>query len=260
MKICVTGKGGSGKSMVSVLLARALAAKGYPVLLVDADESNLGLQRMLGMEEAPKPLMDYLGGKPALQRIMMAAFTSGPPDEPKMRILPDDSLNLADIPADYVGKADGISILKVGKIEHTMEGCACPMGALARDFLAKLVLGKDDVVITDMEAGVEHFGRGVEGGADAVLVIVDPSYESVLLADKIGSLSRELGLRVIVALNRVTEQVQDRLTEALARKGITVDGCIPFDDQVFQACLTGQPLSDSEAGRKIAELAGVLGL
>ena len=245
--------------MMSVLLAKSLAAKGYSVLLVDADESNLGLQRMLGTSDTPKPLMDYLGGKPALQQKMMAAF-SKKSTEPKMEILPGEQIRLADIPPDYVVKVDSIQVVRIGKIEHTLEGCACPMGALARDFLTKLALGEREVVVTDHEAGIEHFGRGVEQGVDTVLVIVDPSFESALLAEKISRLATEVGARVVVTLNRVTPEVRDALVALLAERGISVDGSVGYDPTVFEACLTGQPLRGVQAEKEVAALVGVLGL
>ncbi len=259
MKICVTGKGGCGKSMVSVLLSRVLAARGYRVLLVDADESNLGLQRLLGIKNEPRPLLEYLGGKPALQKKMIDAFRKTE-DEPKMVILPQASISLSDLPSDYMASVDGIRLLKIGKIEHSMEGCACPMGALARDFLDKLVLNEKEVVITDHEAGLEHFGRGVERGVDIVLIVVDPSYESVLLAEKISSLSKGLGIRTVVTLNRTTPEVAGGMRGQLKQKGLEVAGSIGYDPEVFHSCLKGEPLKSVQAEKDVAELVDAIGL
>jgi CO dehydrogenase maturation factor len=259
MKICITGKGGCGKSMVAVLLSKVLAARGYKVLLVDADESNLGLQRLLGMKNEPKPLLEYLGGKPAIQKNMMQAFKQST-GEPKMVILPQASISLTDIPPDYISSVNGIRVLKIGKIEHSMEGCACPMGALARDFLDKLVLGEKEVVITDHEAGLEHFGRGVERGVDIVLIVVDPSFESVLLAEKISSLSKGLGVRAVVTLNRATPDVVDEMKKELKQRGLEIAGSIGYDPEVFRSCLKGEPLSAVQAERDVEVLIDAIGL
>jgi CO dehydrogenase maturation factor len=259
MKICITGKGGCGKSMVSVLMSKVLAARGYSVLLVDADESNLGLQRLLGMKSEPKPLLEYLGGKPAIQKNMIEAFKQST-GEPKMVILPQESISIEDLPPDYIASADGISVLRIGKIEHAMEGCACPMGALAKDFLDKLTLGDKQVVITDHEAGLEHFGRGVERGVDTVLIIVDPSYESVLLAEKIESLAKGFGVRTLVVLNRATPDVVDEMGSELKSRGMEVSGSIGYDPEVFRACLKGEPLNATEAERDVATLVDTIGL
>ncbi len=259
MKICITGKGGCGKSMVAVLMSKLLAARGYSVLLVDADESNLGLQRLLGMEHEPRPLLEYLGGKPALQKKMIDAFKQAT-GEPQMVILPQASISLSDLPPDYIANVDGIRVLQIGKIEHPMEGCACPMGALARDFLGKLILGDREVVITDHEAGLEHFGRGVESGVDLVLIIVDPSYESVLLAEKIGSMAKGFGVRTLVVLNRVTPDVIDEMKRELGKRGMEVSGSIGYDPEVFRACLKGEPLNASLAKKDMAALIDAIGL
>ena len=259
MKICITGKGGCGKSMVAVLMSKVLAARGYSVLLVDADESNLGLQRLLGLKSEPRPLLEYLGGKPALQKKMIDAFKQST-GEPQMVILPQESISLSDLPPDYIASADGISVLRIGKIEHAMEGCACPMGALARDFLEKLSLGDREVVITDHEAGLEHFGRGVERGVDAVLIVVDPSYESLLLAEKIESLAKGFGVRTLVSLNRATPDVVDEMKSELKKRGIDVSGSIGYDPEVFRACLKGEPLNAAEAEKDVAALIDVIGL
>jgi CO dehydrogenase maturation factor len=259
MKICITGKGGCGKSMVAVLLSKLLAARGYRVLLVDADESNLGLQRLLGVKNEPRPLLEYLGGKPAIQKKMIDAFKQAT-GEPKMVILPQASISLSDLPSDYVASVDGIRLLKIGKIEHSMEGCACPMGALARDFLDKLVLDEKEVVITDHEAGLEHFGRGVERGVDIVLIVVDPSYESVLLAEKISSLSKGLGVRTVVTLNRVTPAVIGEMKRELKKRGLEIAGSIAYDPEVFRSCLRGEPLSAAQAEEDVAALIDAIGL
>jgi len=259
VKICITGKGGSGKSMLSVLLAKALAARGYNPQLIDADESNMGLRHMLGISTEPKPLMDFLGGKPAISQKMRAGFTRGS-DEPKIGILPETQIHIADIPSECIAETGNIRLLNVGKIEHSMEGCACPMGALTRDLLDKLVLGERDVVITDHEAGIEHFGRGVEKGIDTVIVVVEPSFESVLLAEKISDLAASLNARVIVVLNKMTPETEESMTEELKKRGISVDCSIAYDPGVFQACLNGEALSGLQAEKEVNGLVEVLGL
>ena len=258
-KICITGKGGSGKSMLSVLLARSLAAKGYSPLIVDADESNLGLQHMLGIDTPPKPLMAYLGGKSGIQQKMMAAFSRGS-DEPKMEAFGPSPIHVSDIPPECIARAGTVGLVTVGKIERSMEGCACPMGVLAKDFLSKLTGGERDVAISDHEAGLEHFGRGVEMGVDSVVVIVEPSFESVLLAEKIHALAAEMGVRSIAVLNKMTPEVKEDTRAALAARGIAVSCAIDYDPVVFKACLSGQPLTGTQAEKLVAGLVEALGL
>ena len=95
---------------------------------------------------------------------------------------------------------------------------------------------------------------------DTVLIIVDPSYESVLLAEKISSLSKGLGLRTVVALNRATPDVADEIKKELEQRGLDIDGSISYDPEVFRSCLKGEPLSASQAEKDVASLIDAIGL
>jgi len=259
VKIGVSGKGGSGKSVIATLLANSLAARGYDVLVVDADESNPGLKHMLGIDVDPRPLMEWLGGKGAVQQRMIAAFSSGK-TEPQMQIFSQKEIRICDIPPQYLAQNDGIRLLRIGKIVRSLEGCACPMGAVARDLLTKLTLGEQEVALVDMEAGTEHFGRGVESGIDAMLVVVEPSFESVLVAEKINRLAGEIGVRALAVLNKVTPEVEKTLRQELQSRSIPVSGSVGYSPEVFRACLGGQPLSQVQAEQDIAALIEALGL
>jgi CO dehydrogenase maturation factor len=259
VKIGVSGKGGSGKSVIAALLAKSLAARGYDVLVVDADESNPGLQRMLGIDADPQPLMEWLGGKGAVQQRMIAAFFSGE-TEPRMQIFSQKEIRICDIPPAYLAQSGSIRLLRIGKIVRSLEGCACPMGVVARDFLTKLTLGEQEVALVDMEAGTEHFGRGVESGVNAVLVVVEPSFESVLLAEKINRLAGEIGVRAVAVLNKVTPDVEETLRQELQSRSIPVSSSIGYSSEVFRACLGGQSLSQVQAEQDITALINALGL
>ncbi|NLA26180.1 MAG: AAA family ATPase, partial [Firmicutes bacterium] len=188
MKIAVCGKGGSGKSTVAALLANEALHRGYKVLVVDSDESNAGLFGMLGFSHPPLPLLDFVGGREGLKQKM------GKPN-----IFSLERITTADIPEKYMLSNNGLKMVAVGKIMHALEGCACPMGALNREFLKKLSLEKDEVALVDMEAGIEHFGRGIETGIDSVLIIVEPPAESVNVAQKVHELASDLGISHIWA-------------------------------------------------------------
>jgi CO dehydrogenase maturation factor len=254
MKICITGKGGSGKSMVSALLALSLAEKGHRVLVVDADESNMGLPRMLGVGEGKETLMDHLGGKLALKRRMRSSTES------KSSILTEEDLPSAGRLPAYVSEFAGIRLLKIGKIEHSGEGCACPMGALTRDFLSELTPEEGEIVVVDLEAGIEHFGRGIESQAEGILVVVNPTFESMLLAEKIVGLGKDLGCRVLAVLNNVSPSEQEFLTASLQERGVSVAASIRQDPAVFEACLKGDPLTQMPAQQDVAGIVEALGL
>ena len=151
MKISVCGKGGSGKSSVVSLLAIEARARGLKTLVVDSDESNSGLFRMLGLDNPPTPLMALVGGKEGIKAKM---------NQPS--ILSETEITPEQIPAPYVIQKNGLGLISIGKIHQALEGCACPMGVLSLEFLNKLRLEDNEIAIVDMEAGIEHFGRGID--------------------------------------------------------------------------------------------------
>ncbi|MBC7342958.1 MAG: nitrogenase reductase [Clostridia bacterium] len=257
-KMLVVGRGGSGKSTLVVLLARRLGEKGK-VLVVDADESNLGLGAMLGVEPPRKTLIDYLGGKPAVREKLMAMLKG----EGSERVeLFTERLTLDGLPSECVRWDGSIAFMQVGKIEHSMEGCACPMGAVARAFLNHLAVEDGEWVLVDTEAGVEHFGRGVLEGVDAVLMVVDPSHDAVVLAEKAARLAREAKKDFGVALNKVDEKTEPVLKEMLAAKGIEIKGVLPYSPAIAQASLLGGPLEGGamreEVDRLVSGIGGML--
>ncbi|WP_026068983.1 ATP-binding protein [Methanomassiliicoccus luminyensis] len=243
MKIIISGKGGSGKSTISSLLAKELVGKGYRVLIVDADESNYGLGALLGME-CGQELMDHLGGKKVIGEKMRAAFAKGT-KELAMPLF-DRSWSIDEIPADCISRNGELYLLQVGKVKHFGEGCACPMGGLSREFLDHLRLGPKDIAIIDTEAGVEHLGRGVEKGADLILAVLDPSYESIKLSGKIKEMAHEAGKPAYFILNKVEDGSSEKLLGSLDRSDVIA--IVPRDREVEQKGLSGEPLDGSIQG------------
>jgi CO dehydrogenase maturation factor len=237
-KIAVCGKGGSGKSSVVALLAHGVRDRGYRVLVVDSDESNPGLYRVLGFDERPEPLLTLVGGK----KEVFPTFSEE--SKPREILLTRKEIRVADIPGDYIVERDGIGLVCVGKILQSLEGCACPMGALSREFLKRLSLQKDEMAVVDMEAGIEHFGRGVETSIDSVLVVTEPSFDSLELAEKINSLA--------------AEEIAARLREKLEERGISVIGSIGYEPEIFQSGLEGRPVRrdklETDIGRILDQL------
>ena len=223
-KISVCGKGGSGKSTVVALMAHSLRDRGYRVLVVDSDESNPGLYRVLGFDRRPKPLLELVGGK----RKVFQTFSEEPGSFKS--VLTQEEIQAADIPDGYIVEKDSIGLVCIGKILQSLEGCACPMGALSREFLKRLSLQEDEVALVDMEAGIEHFGRGVETSVDSVLAVTEPSLDSLELAEKITTLATEVGIdSAWTILNKVTSnEITSRLREELENRGIPVIGSIRY--------------------------------
>jgi CO dehydrogenase maturation factor len=259
LKISVCGKGGSGKSVITTLLANEFKTRGYRVLVVDSDESNSGLYRMLGFDHPPLPLMELVGGKKGFKERMSVKFSSGE-SEPKMEVLTQEKILVKDIPPQHIKDSDGLRLVNIGKILHSLEGCACPMGVLSREFLAKLHIDEDEVVIVDMEAGVEHFGRGVETSIDQVLVVVEPSFESLELALKIKELAVDAGVsKTSAVLNKVnSDEIATRLKDELGKRGVEVIGIVRYIPQVFDACLEGRKVGDGVMSEEIKKVVDAL--
>ncbi|NOY70480.1 MAG: P-loop NTPase [Deltaproteobacteria bacterium] len=237
MKILICGKGGSGKSTVSVLLARAFNGLGYRVLLVDADESNFGVPHLLGVD-APENLMDSLGGKKGFKQQLNQGLAPDAAFGGKRR--------MDGIPEKCRVDAGGILMTAVGKIHNFGEGCACPMGVLSKRFLSSLETGENEIVIVDAEAGVEHFGRGVDGQCDLLIGVVDPTAESFLLAEKIIEMGAAAHRDVFFILNKAEPEI-----EAIMRSRIDparLLGVIPKSNSLFLASLEGRPLEYPDTG------------
>ena len=255
IKISVCGKGGSGKSTLVGLLAIAAQARGLMTLVVDSDESNSGLFRMLGLDKPPTPLMALVGGKEGIKEKM---------NQPSL--LSESELTLEQIPYPYVNQKNGLRLLSIGKIHQALEGCACPMGALSREFLKKLHLSANEIVIVDMEAGIEHFGRGVEISIDAVIAVIEPSLESINLAEKISSLTSGAGANFAgVVVNKVSsDSMYEKIKGELEKRRLPILGKIPFSEGIVEACLQGQPVdlaeSRGEVMKIIEKLQAALGL
>ncbi len=255
-KVAISGKGGVGKSLLTTLLATVLTEKGYTVLTVDSDESNPGLYRMLGFESAPRPLIELFGGE---RQVLAEARRRTMPDlpQPQAAWLRRERISLEDIPDEYILQKGRLKLLTAGKITNAFEGCACPLAEVIKVFLGKLTLKDNEVSLADMEAGVEHFGRGVEKDMDTVLVVVEPSFEAVALAAKVNFLARGTGIKDIWAvLNKVpSPEIEERLQGELTKRGINCIGSIHYDPQVATASLEGKPLQECAAKEDVRGIA-----
>ena len=245
MKISVCGKGGSGKSTVVALLAKAARQRELSVVVVDSDESNSSLFRMLGFDHPPAPLLEMVGGKANLKEKMKSSD-----------ILSRTQLSVDDLPIGHLQRKDHLSLVSIGKILQSLEGCACPMGVLSREFLKKLWLPEKTIAIIDMEAGIEHFGRGIDQFIDKVLLVVEPSYESMVMASKIRDLAAGIQKEVVAVLNKMpSEQIRTKVESALKQSRLEVIGTVPEDPEVFEAGLEGRQL---EWGKALDAAADIL--
>ncbi len=234
-KIMISGKGGCGKSTVASMLAKNLVNDGYKVLVIDTDESNFGLNAMLGIGDTTE-LLDHLGGYDNVLKKMIDEWQTG-----TNSTLVEHTLSISDIPKECISQKGGVHLMQVGKVKHFGQGCACPMGGVSRDLLNKLTLGPKEIAIIDTEAGVEHLARGNEKDVDLVLAVLDPSYESLRLSNKITEMAMEAGKRTFYVLNKINDAMKEKMIEVLGNDRVV--GIIGFDDTILQKGLSGEELN-----------------
>jgi CO dehydrogenase maturation factor len=281
-RIGIFGKGGSGKSTVAVLLAKALARADYSVCLLDADSTNVGLHQALGLAASGAPLLEYFGGM-----VFSGGAVTCPVDDPTP--LPGAALSLGQLPSRYYGRTvDGILLLTAGKIGDQGPGAGCdgPVAKIARDFRLEAI-GEHPVTVVDFKAGFEDSARGAVVSLDWVIVVVDPTQAAVKMAVDMQAMVRaikagtppatqHLGLPELVALaqrlfhdaaikgacfvlNNVADAETERyLRQRLAEKGIEPLGVIRRDPTITRAWLRGEAIASNafavDAGRLVAAL------
>ena len=170
MKIAVTGKGGVGKTTIAATLARLYAEEGHPVLAADVDpDANLGLA--LGF---PEEILDSIVPITKMRKLIEER-TEASADNRFYKINP----RVSDIPDKYSKEYNGVKLLTLGTVETAGSGCVCPEHVMLRRIINSLVLHRGDVVILDMEAGLEHLGRGTTEGMDMFIVVIEPGARSI---------------------------------------------------------------------------------
>ena len=202
MKIAVTGKGGVGKTTFAAVLARLYADEGRTVLTADVDpDSNLGLA--LGF--TPEELSEIV--PISKMREMIAERTGAPSDGlgKFFRINP----KVDDLPEKFAREKNGVRMLVMGTVETGGSGCVCPEHVVLRRLISHLIIQRDEVVIMDMEAGLEHLGRGTADSMDHFIVVAEPGARSVQTYHQIKKLAGDLGIRKVSVVGNKVRDAQD---------------------------------------------------
>ena len=237
MKLAITGKGGVGKTTLTALLAQSYADAGRQVLAVDADPSPclagaLGFPPELRAQLHPIAEMDALieertGAKPGT---VGGFFTLNP--------------RVDDIPERFSVLHRGVRLLEMGSVDLGGSGCICPESAMLKTLFTHLLFRKDDVLLLDMYAGVEHLGRATVDFVDAMLVVVEPTRRSLGTAAQIKKLANDIGLqRLYLVGNKVRNDEETKFLEA-ETPGLPLLGYLPADLKVQEADRLGIPVYD----------------
>lgn len=212
MKIAISGKGGVGKTTIMALLARELKRSGKEVLIVDADPSP-HMAQTIGIENTDR-------AKPISEMTQLLIERSGKTEgSPFYNINPQ----VNDLLKEFIIEENGLKLMVLGAIQTGEGGCACPENNVLRRMLTKLLLSPTQFVLLDMEAGVEHLGRGTIAGVDHLLVIVNPSQSSIRTAKKIKKLADDVQIPKVSFVANLVEDDEDKqfLLSNLGCKPIT---------------------------------------
>jgi CO dehydrogenase maturation factor len=241
MKLAISGKGGVGKTTFSSILIRTLSDIGKKVLAIDADP-DANLAAALGIADADKitPIAEM--------KEMILERTGAQPGSiggffklnPKVDDLPD-ALSV---------KKDGIKLMRLGSVKKGGGGCLCPESTLLKALVMHIVLARDEVVVMDMEAGIEHLGRATASAVDKLIVVVEPGRRSIDTAEHIRRLASEIHLKKLFIVGNKVRSPKD---EEFLKKHLSdfdILGFIPYADDLIEADLNGESPYDVESTAK----------
>ncbi len=249
LKLAIGGKGGVGKTTITSLLARTIAQiENNRVIAIDADPvanlaAGLGIDEstpITPIAELSDLIAERTGAKPGT---MGGFFTLNP--------------KVDDIPDRFSLERDGVKLLVMGTVQSGGSGCICPESTILKALMNHLVLARNEVVIMDMEAGVEHLGRATSGSVDALVAVVNPGKRSRVAAERIRKLGQDIGIKRIVVLgNRVKNQAdEDLIRESLS--DFEIIGFLPEMEEIISSDRQGvrpfeDPTTIPEAFKSIA--------
>ena len=231
MKIAVSGKGGVGKTTLVATLSKLFVDEGNKVIAIDADPDT-NLASALGFKNADKitPLVEL--------KELIKERTGSTSDEYGKFFKMNPTVS--DLPEKYSISNNGLKLMTLGTIKRGGSGCACPEGVMLKSLLNHLILQRDEVVIVDMEAGIEHLGRASIRAVTALIVVVEPGKRSIQTAFQIKKLAGDLGIRTIYAVgNKV---MNDTHREFLKNEldGIPLLGTISYNSTLIESDLKGE--------------------
>ncbi len=238
MKIAISGKGGVGKTLLSALLCRAFAQKGYSVLAIDADpDTNLASalgyvhpDEIIPISEMKELIEERTGTKTGQSG---SFFKLNP--------------KVDDLPEKYAHKLDGIRLMVMGRVKPGGSGCYCGENTLLQSLMAHLLVARNEVGILDMAAGIEHLGRATAKSVDKLIIVVEPGKKSVETALRIKRLASDIGVKNLAAVGNKVRQPADVAFMQNSLPGLDFLGFIPYDTLIIDAEISNsRPLEVSQ--------------
>ena len=232
MKIAVTGKGGVGKTTLTSLLAYAYVESGYKVLAIDADPSPC-LGAALGFSQDDLDQLTPIANMDELiyERTGAQPGTTGGFFKLNPRV--------DDLPDRFSIVQEDIRLLELGAVEMGGSGCICPESAMLKTLVTHVLLRRDEVVLLDMYAGVEHLGRATASAVDAMLIVVEPTARSLGTAKQIKSLAQDINLSQLYIIGSKIRDDSDRDFIESNSPELDVIGYLPVDERVIEADRSG---------------------
>jgi len=232
MKIAISGKGGVGKTTFASFLIRALADQGKKVLAIDADP-DANLAQALGVKDSDQivpisQMKELIEERTEAKVGSMGSFFKLNP-------------KVDDLPEKLSIKVNGVRLMVMGGVKKGGAGCICPESVLLKNLVRYLVLARDEAVILDMEAGLEHLGRGTAMAVDRLIVVVEPGRRSIETAHQIERLARDIGLKKLSVVANKVRSERDKAFLLEQMPGVQFLGFIPFRTDIIEADLDGKP-------------------
>jgi len=251
MKLAISGKGGVGKTTFASFLVRSLADSGKKVLAIDADP-DANLAQALGVKDSgnivPIAQMKELIEERTEAKVgAMGSFFKLNP-------------KVDDLPEKLSAEVNGVRVMVLGGVKTGGGGCICPESVLLKNLVRHIVLARDEVVVLDMEAGLEHMGRGTAMAVNRLIVVVEPGRRSIETAHQIRRLAADIGVKNLSFVGNKIRSDRDRDFLLKAMPDFDFLGFIPFRSEIIEADLDGRPPfeTDKEGLKAVGEMIGKL--
>lgn len=250
VKVAISGKGGVGKTTLAAFVIKEVAKRGMKVLAIDADpDANLALALGMPGYSSVVPIADMkelVEERTGVKMRSMGTFFKMNPA-------------VSDLPEKLSVTEGNVKLMVMGGVKKGGGGCVCPENVLLKSLVSHLILNRDEAVVMDMEAGIEHLGRGTAGSVNCLIVVVEPGKRSVETALQINRLAQEIGIKNIALVGNKVRNKSDREYLKISLPDFPFLGFIPYHQDFIEADINGgQPFESVKSPKVISEIARIV--